>query len=214
MDSGLKRNAPDQRWIINAAGEQLVLRKGMRARYTFGARVSELGGRTFEWWVETLESEVELAYNGGPLWVAREVTAKAAACAIFARADLTGRIIGRAVGRAGNVTGPSTPHLMWRAVERYCGLDKRKFQFELVVCGLTHPKVQELLVLTSGAAQLPQPANNSIGLRAGGLSELKDGGSQLRAIRRLAGDAFVRAMESDDGDECSRIAVGVKVEIG
>ena len=57
LDLGQEQAEPsDSRWEINAGGETLRLRPGLRARYTFGARSSTLGGRTFEWWVETLSS--------------------------------------------------------------------------------------------------------------------------------------------------------------
>jgi hypothetical protein len=78
-------------------------------------------------------------------------------------------------------------------------VQERTLRDALAFCGFTHPKVLELLAMSERAmstgAQLPT-ANNTIGSRKGVLSELMEGGSQLREIRRLAGDAFVAAMES------------------
>ena len=196
LDVGqVQEQDPDPRWMLNVKGTPLRLRPGLRARYTFGVRSSALGGRTFEWWIETLVSDAELNHNGGPLWVAREVTGKAAihVSAVHARSDVGARIIGRAVAAAsGTFTGPSTPALLWRAIERRCELPVLSVRAELVLCGLTHPKVQQLLALASH--QFQPNATNAIGTRSGGLSGLKEGGSQLREIRRMAGDAFANAM--------------------
>lgn len=195
MDLGTQHEPADpSKWTVEADGHLLQLRLGFRMRRTFGANVVFLGGRTFEWWIETLSAPAELAFDGGPLWVAREVTGMAEVATVFAKADVSGRIVGRAIGATGNVTGRSTPALLWRAVERHCGSEERKLSHPLVICGLTHPKVQQLFALA--APTQPPPANNSIGTRSGGLSGLKEGGRQLREIRRLAGDAFVQAMES------------------
>ena len=46
------------------------------------------------------------------------------------------------------------------------------------------------------AASTPPPPSHNIGSRMGGLSNLTEGGSQLRRIGDLAGPAFVAAMES------------------
>lgn len=103
LDVGqVQEQDPDPRWMLNVKGTPLRLRPGLRARYTFGVRSSALGGRTFEWWIETLVSDAELNHNGGPLWVAREVTGKAAihVSAVHARSDVGARIIGRAVAAA------------------------------------------------------------------------------------------------------------------
>ena len=181
LDVGQEHAVPagDERWNLPAAGMTLRLRPGLRARYTFGPRDSHLGGRTFEWWVETLSSDAELAHNGGPLWVAREVTGKGAVSAVHARSDEGGRIVGRAVASAsGRPTGPSTPALLWRAIETRFKLPRRSLRSELTRCGLTHAKVQQLLAITAPTVQAN--ATNSIGSRSGGISGLKPGGRQLR----------------------------------
>ena len=143
MDLGTQHEPADpSKWTVEADGHLLQLRLGFRMRRTFGANVVFLGGRTFEWWIETLSAPAELAFDGGPLWVAREVTGMAEVATVFAKADVSGRIVGRAIGATGNVTGRSTPALLWRAVERHCGSEERKLSHPLVICGLTHPKVQ------------------------------------------------------------------------
>ena len=92
-------------------GLVLRLRLGLRGRITFGARVTGLGGRTFEWEIERLHAPLEPEVHNGPLWVARELTGTVN--------DLNAeRIIGRAVGRGtGRYVGASCPARMWRAVE-------------------------------------------------------------------------------------------------
>lgn len=116
----------DMRWKLEASGHTLQLQPGFRARYTIGARMSQIGGRTFEWWIEQLDAPAELAVHGGALFVAREVTNKTAmASAVHAKADASARIVGRAVGATGSLTGRSSPALLWRAIEitrSTCGL--------------------------------------------------------------------------------------------
>ena len=197
MDVGQvkEHHQADQRWSPTVDGAQLHFREGFRARYTFGPRVQVLGGLTFEWWLEELNAPAELAHHGGPLWVARAVTGKETTAAIFARADQSARIIGRAIGASGVATGSSTPAQLVRAIERHCGAPVGRLKAALTVVGLTHPKVKTLLALVRPEAE-PRSANNVIGTHAGGLSKLTQGGSQLRKIRRLAGEAFEQAMES------------------
>ena len=72
----------DDRWLMTCPGggdRVLRLRIGLRGRRTISSRShASVAGRTFEWWIEALDSRAELAHHGGPLWVAREVTSSAA----------------------------------------------------------------------------------------------------------------------------------------
>ena len=204
MDVGQPRaenEQVDNRWVLNAEGHALQLRLSFRARYTFGARVTVVGGRTFEWWIETLNSH-ELAHNGGPLFVGREVTSKTECLsAVHAKSDASGRILGRAVGASGSATGHSSPALLWAAVATHFELPKSTLKAPLTICGLTHPKLLELLAIVDRACNNNHPNNSSIGSRSGGLSGLKEGGSRLREIRRLAGEEFALAMERVSPDD-------------
>eukprot|EP00966_Prymnesium_polylepis_P075685 1755260-Prymnesium_polylepis.1 len=205
MDLGQVRECHENNplWTLTVDGVELRLREGFRARYTFGARLQVLGGKTFEWWVvEELHAPAELAFNGGPLWVAREVTGKECVSAVHARADTSGRIIGRAVGASGAVTGQSTPAQLMKAIERRCEATVGKVKASLTIMGLTHAKIQALMGGIDVTSTDPVAhTNKTIGSRKGGLSELKEGGSQLRQIRRLAGEAFIVAMKSVSPDE-------------
>ena len=112
----------DPRWVVEAEGKLLRLRPGLRGRYTFGARVANLGGRTFEWEIKTLSSPAEVAHDGSPLWVGREITGT---IADLGQKDVIGRAVGKGSGRA---TGPSTPALLWRAIEVHCGIENRQIK--------------------------------------------------------------------------------------
>ena len=113
----------------------LRLRVGMRGRRTLSARShSSVAGRTFEWWIEVMESRHDIAMHGSPLWVARELTSDVR--------TLGQRIIGRApLGRGGH-GGPSSPELLWQAIRRYCGPDAPRTIAGVAATGLIHPSVQ------------------------------------------------------------------------
>ena len=122
----------------------LRLRLGMRGRITFGAGVRGLGRRTIEWEVQLLESPLEIGVHHGPCWVAKELTGT--------ENDLSAsRFIGRALAKhdKGRHVGPSTPALMWRAVEAAFNAPR---QDALGCCGLTHEKVQATLEVANRAA--------------------------------------------------------------
>ena len=160
---------------------------GFRSRYTFGARAAaELGGRTFEIEIKKLNCEKELLIDGSPLWVGREITGTVL--------DLSERsIVGRACSKGGMHVGGSSPALLWRAIMEYCRLPNHRSTLgkALDLCGLTHPKVLELLALVKA----PATPSRATGSRSGGLAGLTPTGSQLRHIGALAGDAFIEAME-------------------
>ena len=185
----------DDRWIISVRGEQLRIPLGYRARYTFGARTTaELGGRTFEFEIQKLDSRAELHYNGSPLWVGREITTTVL--------DLAKkRIIGRACSKSGMLVGPSSPALLWRSIMKYCDLPDHRQAKALDLCGLTHPRVIEVLAMVKPPPTPSTPPSHTIGSRSGGLSSLTADGSQLRRIGALAGVEFVKAMESISPNE-------------
>ena len=130
----------DLRWQLDFKSigtHALLIREGMCGRRTF--KRGKMEGRTFEWIVSTLEDQNEIQHAGGPLWLAREITA-----ASWAIADVSGfNIVGRRLPpSSGMHTGPSSPALLWRAIEAIHGAPK---QNALACCGLTHPHVQELI---------------------------------------------------------------------
>ena len=139
MSLGAAAPVDDVRWIISARGQLLRIPLGYRARYTFGARAAfELGGRTFEFEVEKLDSRTELHLNGAPLWVGKEITGTVL--------DLSQRrIIGRAYSKRGTHVGESSPARLWREILAYCELPDRHHGNALDLCGLTHPRVIEVL---------------------------------------------------------------------
>ena len=189
MDLGTACPTDDNRWTFIVRGEQKQLRLGYRARYTFGVRAAaSLGGRTFEVEVCKLNSVSELLIDGSPLWVAREVTGTVN--------DLSQRrIVGRACAKSGVHVGGSTPALLWRAIMTYCELPNQRVTKAMDFCGLTHPKVMELMAMVEASPPPPPPSHN-IGSCTGRLSNLTENGSQLRRIGALAGPAFVAAMET------------------
>jgi hypothetical protein len=182
----------DVRWQIARPGPPLYLRDGLRGRRSLAARRgSTLGGRIFEWWVETINSRQDLAHHGGPLWVARELNGSISC--------LGQRIIGRFPTASGGHVGPSSPFLLATAIARHCGVEVRIQG--LVLTGLIHPAVQELLDAAAESAGLQEPEApaapvSTFGARSGGLSGLKEGGSRLREVGDAAGVAFLQAMES------------------
>ena len=125
------------RWLMPCPGKEdlpLRLRLGLRGRRTISTRSHEsVRGRTFEWWIETIDSRHDIAAHGSPLWVAREITASFT--------TLGQRIIGRVLLPSGAHGGCSNPALLWQAISRYCG--PRAPRFTGVACtGLIHPSVQ------------------------------------------------------------------------
>jgi hypothetical protein len=140
----------DGRWLIACPGSngdtQLQIRLRMRGRRTFGPR-SGCAGRTFEWWVDTLNCPVSPSLHGGPLWLARELTGDLR--------ELGAPIIGRARGADGNPTGESRPGLLWNAIGEHCGISAR-LRYE-VHCGFKHPDVQELHEHLCGTGSRNQP---------------------------------------------------------
>ena len=197
MSLGTAAPEHDDRWVVSAHGQQLQLRHGYRARYTFSARYSaELGGRTFEFEIGTLDSAAELLHDGGPLWRAKEITGTVNDLISAQRI-----IIGRGQTRRGQHTGPSSPALLLRAIMAHVDLPGQRTCNALDLCGLTHPKVMEVLAIaTAPPPPAPRPSH-TIGSRASGLANLTKYGSQIRRIRALAGPAFVTAMESVSPDE-------------
>ena len=180
----------DTRWEMpcpRTEGQKtLTLRDGFRAcrTVTRGA----LGGRTFEFWVEPLQAPNEPGLHGGPLWAGRELKAMGPL-----RSEGP-RIMGRRPGQA------STPAALWAALSVHCGSETR-VRNPLAWCGLLHPTVQALLDVA--AAPLPQPSLDqiaeraaAIGSRRDGLRGLREGGSQLRLIGQIAGEAFLLAMKA------------------
>ena len=179
----------DARWLLACPGngeKQLRMRNGLRGRRTISPRSHvSVAGRTFEWWLEALDSRHEIAVHGGPLWVAREVGVS----------KLGERIIGRAPLDHGGHSGPSTPELLWQAISRHCGPDAPRLT-AMANTGLVHPSVQSLLeaVDEDGDGLSSLTPGRGFGGRHGGVSGL--GERRLRAIGEAAGTAFVQAMES------------------
>ena len=173
----------DSRWQIGrpGGGPPLRLRVGLRGRRTISSRGSSaMAGRSFEWWVETIDARHDAACHGGPLWVARE---------LGRHSELGKRIVGRGQG------GPSTSAMLTSAIAAHCGAVERLQH--LPFTGLLHPAMHELLDAAEAGAGLVDPAPlPAFGARAGGLAKLKQGGSQLHAVGELANVAFLEAMES------------------
>ena len=180
----------DTRWEMSCPRPEgrktLTLRHGFRACRT--VKRGALAGRTFEFWVEPLQAPNEPGLHGGPLWVGRELKAMGAL-----RAEGP-RIMGRRPGQA------STPAALWNALSAHCASETR-VRDSLAWCGLLHPSVQALLDVA--AAPLPRPSLEEIAARAAaigsrrdGLRGLREGGSQLRLIGQIAGEAFLLAMKA------------------
>ena len=183
--SNLGSPVDDPRWQLKVGGSTLFLRNGLRGFRTVGAR-SALGGRTFEFFLESLNSASEPAVHGGPLWVAREFTGSVN--------DLASqRIIGRARGTDGKLTGWSSPQLLWNAISDAYQVGTR---FNgLIHCGLTHPALQDALDAVRPELSPTPEASHPFGERKG-LAHLDPDGSWLRELGVLAGDAFIDAMRS------------------
>jgi len=151
-----------------------------------------MGGRTFEWWIESLDARHDQSHHGAPLWVARELTGSIS--------SLGQSIIGRwKHPETGAYAGPSSPALLGAAIARHCNVDVRVRG--LALTGLIHESVQELLDVAAERAGLMKPEApaapaSTFGARSGGLGGLKQGGSRLREVGEAAGIAFLEAMES------------------
>jgi hypothetical protein len=180
----------DTRWEMpcprTEGRKTLTLRRGFRACRT--VERGALAGRTFEFWVETLQAPAKPGLHGGPLWVGRELKAMGP---LRSEGPC---IMGRCPGHA------STPNALWAALSAYCGSETRVGD-PLAWCGLLHPSVQALLDVA--AAPLPQPSLELIAARAAaigshrdGLRGLREGGSQLRWVGQIAGEAFLLAMKA------------------
>ena len=185
----------DVRWKMERPGgtDPLYLRDGLRGRRSFPARYgSVMGGRTFEWWIESLDARHDQSHHGAPLWVARELTGSIS--------SLGQSIIGRwKHPETGAYAGPSSPALLGAAIARHCNVDVRVRG--LALTGLIHESVQELLDVAAERAGLMKPEApaapaSTFGARSGGLGGLKQGGSRLREVGEAAGIAFLEAMES------------------
>ena len=194
MALGSTVSGDDARWLLECPGGSagrsgsLQLRTGMRGRRTLAR--GKMEGRTFEWMVTTLEDQCEVHNSGGPIWVAREITTASwpiADCSAF-------QIIGRKTRMGGGHTGPSSPALLWRAIEKECGGAPK--QNALACCGLIHPKVQALLSISNESV----PTSSLAGSRKG-LSQLKEGAAWTREVARAADVAFTQAMESISSDD-------------
>ena len=182
----------DPRWQIErpGGGPPLRLRAGLRGRRTISARGSSaIAGRSFEWWLETIDARHDAAVHGGPCWVARE---------LGRISELGKRIVGRQQVGDGRYAGPSSPGLLTKAIRAHCGAEQR--MNALPFTGLLHPALHELLDAAEAGAGLaeppPRPSLPSYGARAGGLFKLKPGGSQLHEVGEHANVAFLEAMES------------------
>ena len=140
----------DTRWLMicpGSSGERdLRLRIGLRGRRTLSARSHEtLQGRTFEWWLEAIDTRHDIANHGGPLWVARELNSTFGA---------NTRIVGRAELASGGHTGPSSPEHLWHAIARRCGPDAPRL-VGVRQTGLIHPSVQALLQVAEEGDSIP-----------------------------------------------------------
>ena len=177
----------DARWRIACPGShgdtQLQVRLGMRGRRTFGPR-AECAGRTFEWWVDTLDCPVSPSLHGGPLWLARELTGDLR--------ELGAPIIGRARGADRKPTGESGPTLLWSAIAHHCGIAARLLY--QVHCGFVHPDVQELLGVIAATEAALRQAPTPYGTRKE-CSELAKRGGWLRELGQRAGESFLHAMD-------------------
>eukprot|EP00966_Prymnesium_polylepis_P113470 2623688-Prymnesium_polylepis.1 len=164
---------------------ELRLRVGLRGRRTLSALShASMAGRTFEWWIEVLDSHHDISVHGAPLWVARELRGDVS--------SLGQRIIGRAPLDSGGYAGASSPELLWRAISRYCGPGAPRLT-GVANTGLIHQSVQALLEAVEEQGD-GLPSLLGFGSRSGGVAALKD--RCLRDIGAAAGVAFVQAMES------------------
>eukprot|EP00326_Haptolina_ericina_P014451 CAMPEP_0181189228 /NCGR_PEP_ID=MMETSP1096-20121128/11551_1 /TAXON_ID=156174 ORGANISM="Chrysochromulina ericina, Strain CCMP281" /NCGR_SAMPLE_ID=MMETSP1096 /ASSEMBLY_ACC=CAM_ASM_000453 /LENGTH=600 /DNA_ID=CAMNT_0023278369 /DNA_START=479 /DNA_END=2279 /DNA_ORIENTATION=- len=177
----------DARWRIACPGShgemQLQVRLGMRGRRTFGPR-AECAGRTFEWWVDTLDCPVSPSLHGGPLWLARELTGDLR--------ELGAPIIGRARSADGKPTGESRPTLLWSAIAHHCGTAAR-LRYE-VHSGFVHPDVQEFLGVIAATEAASIQAPTTYGTRKE-CSELAKCEGWLRELGQRAGESFLHAMD-------------------
>ena len=178
----------DSRWLLACPGSdgerELRLRIGLRGRRTLSARShASLAGRTFEWWLETINARHDISNHGGPLWVARELNSTF---------GMDTRIVGRTELPSGGHSGASSPELLWKAITRRCGPDAPRLK-GIVQVGLIHPSVQALLEVADegdGVPSLTGFGANTVG----GVAGLR--ARRLRDLGAEAGVAFVQAMES------------------
>ena len=108
-------------------------------------------------------------------------------------------IIGRKVAKGTNKpSGPSSPALMWRAIEAKYSAPRQDAN---KCCGISHPKVQATLMVANEAGALEAAAaaaacgDASFGSRSGGIAGLKPGGRHLRELASLGYKALVEALE-------------------
>ena len=180
----------DPRWQMDCPrteGTQLLtLRVGYRVRRTVSR--GALAGRTFEVWVERLVATQEVGLHGGPLWVGRELRSMGG---LISEGTI---IVGRRPGAA------STPATLWSRLASSVGSAARVGNPN-AWCGLYHPAIQALLDVAASPPSAPSLADIAasaavVGSRSGGLGGLRQGGSQLQLIGKLAGDAFLLAMKA------------------